>query len=371
MRKLIRDTILSYDFIAFKECNNNCTFCFQKNTQNTVFIDQDDVLRRFDILLEHVKQNHSSYKEVYIDMTGGELFFMPNLLHMYKTIFDKIYVLKQEIQKPIRCLLGTNLLYNDLSIVKDLITYIRNDLDADLLRGVFTSFDIVGRFRTIDKVELHRKNTIEMMSWLYERKIYFAAVSVLTKDAIRAFINPNNELECRIKEIYDEYYRLAETINDISNEKWWFRLSWTLMSPNTIDDEYTNLMVPSAEEIRDFYKHLIDNYRNLAVVQAFWSKKLSLRCGGNCHVCKTDIVEKSCDSNIYGSELLKAENLHVKSNDPLDIYKWLIKKYDCMSCKWFGTCYIRPCPVVVNLKTTEKGNICWRREIYEYAESKK
>ncbi len=370
MRKLIRDTILPYDFIAFQECNNNCIFCFQKNTANTHFTDEADVLERFDILLADIEKKHIGYKEVQIDMTGGELFFRKGLEQMYFTMFDKILELKKKINTPIRCLLGTNLLYEDTALLFNVLEYI-NKIDPTLLRGIFTSFDFAGRFRTIQKVELHRKNTLKLLDYTGKRKMYLAVVSVLTKEAIHKMMAPDDKLSKRIKEVYDEYYVLSQKYIDVSKEQWWFRLSWTLMSPNSISDEYTSKMVPSAEDICKFYKYLVDNYNTLAVVRAFYNRNvLPLRCGANCNVCKTRKIEKSCDSNIYGDELLREENLHVKSNDPIEIYKWLMEKYGCMQCKYFNCCYIRPCPVVVNLKTTEVGNFCWRKKIYEYVDEK-
>ena len=81
-------------------------------------------------------------------MTGGELFFRKGLEQMYYTMFDKIFDLKNRISIPIRCLLGTNLLYEDTTLLYNVLEYI-NNLDATLLRGIFTSFDFSGRFRTI------------------------------------------------------------------------------------------------------------------------------------------------------------------------------------------------------------------------------
>lgn len=370
MRKLIRDTILPYDFIAFQECNNNCTFCFQKNTTNTHFTDENDVLKRFNTLLDDIEKNYDGYKEVQIDMTGGELFFRKGLEQMYYTMFDKIFDLKNRISIPIRCLLGTNLLYEDTTLLYNVLEYI-NNLDSTLLRGIFTSFDFSGRFRTIQKVELHRKNTIKLLEYTSKRNMYLAVVSVLTKEAIQKMTSPDDELSKHIKEVYDEYYSLSKSHIDIDKQQWWFRLSWTLMSPNSLDEEYTRTMVPTAEDIFKFYKYLVDNYNTLAVVQAFYTRNaLPLRCGANCNVCKVDKIEKSCNSNIYGNELLKPENLHVTSNDPIEIYKWIMKKFNCISCKYFNCCYIRPCPVVLNLKTVEQGDFCWRKKIYEYVDEK-
>lgn len=81
-------------------------------------------------------------------MTGGELFFRKGLEQMYYTMFDKIFDLKKRISIPVRCLLGTNLLYEDTTLLYNVLEYI-NNLDSTLLRGIFTSFDFSGRFRTI------------------------------------------------------------------------------------------------------------------------------------------------------------------------------------------------------------------------------
>ena len=368
-RKLVRESVLPYDFIAFKECNNKCTFCFQKNTRNTAYTSQEDVLKRFDLILEDARQNYHGHTEIQIDITGGELFFRKDLFEMYKTMFDRINKLQQDINVPIRCLLGTNLLYKDTTLLYRVLDYIMN-LNQNLLRGVFTSFDFCGRFKSIKHVELHHKNILQLLEYTRKHNIYLACVTVLTKQAIRLFNNPKTELDVRIKQLYDEYYHLSQQHLDRKNNQWWFRLSWTLLSPNSLDPEYIDEMVPTSDDIAEFYKQLVDNYNDLAVVRAFYDKNiLRTRCSGHCKVCKTYKIESACQSNIYGDELRQPENLYVPSNSPLDIYNFLIKRFGCYSCKYFTHCYIRPCAVVSNLKIVERGDKCWRKEIYEYIEN--
>lgn len=370
MRDLIRTDIASYDFIAFENCNNNCTFCFQKNTVNSHFVNPLEVLARFDTLLSHIRENHTQVSEINIDITGGELFYLPGLSEMYHEMFDHIALLKAEIGKPIRCLLGTNLLYKDTSVLYDVLGYIIRK-DRDILRGVFTSFDVSGRFQTVERLELFAANADALSDYLYTERIPMAMVSVLSRDSIKRFMNPVTDMDIAFKKIYDRFYSKAKDIVEPEKGVWWLRLSWTALSPNSVSEEYTNGMVPTADEISGFYKYLVDNYPVLAVIHSFTERKKSLRCGANCHVCKTDTVEKSCNSNIYGPALLKADNLHVSSNDPIDIFKYLIRRFGCMSCKYFNVCYIRQCPVVLNLKTVEVGDRCWRKDIYEYVESKR
>lgn len=183
-------------------------------------------------------------------------------------------------------------------------------------------------------------------------------------------MSPETKLDRKFVEIYNEYYELAKCVVEPENGRWWLRLSWTALSPNTLDEEYTSKMVPTVDDYVEFYKYLVDNYNTLAIIYSFYDDSRSLRCGNNCHVCKTGRVEKSCDSNIYGEGILRAENLKVPSNDPVEIYKHLVRRYGCLTCKYLGRCYVRPCPVVPNLKTVERGDGCWRKEIYEYVERK-
>ena len=368
--QLIRTDIASYDFIAFSNCNNNCSFCFQKNTENTRYISEDDVLKRLDILLQHIIENHATAKQINIDITGGELFYIPSLTSMYQKMFNRIKNVKEQIQKPIRCLIGTNLLYADTTLLYSTLDYVLR-LDQDLLRGVFTSFDVVGRFRSLDGLLLFEKNSKDLFKYLHAHGVPLAFVAVLSRESMAHFRYPKTELDIEYHRFYDELYNQAKTICDPENGFWWLRLSWTTLSPNSLDDEYTKKMVPTVDDYVQFYKYLIDTYPVLAVVQSFFSSTKSLRCGNNCHVCKVNSVEKSCNTNIYGHEILKIENLHVESNDPIEIFKFLVARFGCMSCAYFDRCYIRQCPVVLNLKTVEIGEYCWRKKIYEYVESQK
>lgn len=122
--QLTREGIASYDFIAFKECNNNCTFCFQKNTKNTKFTDKTDVLSRYDTLMDYIVRHSDNVDEINIDITGGELFFRSDLSDMYEKMVDHTVATKNRIGKPIRVLFGTNLLYSDTDLLYHTLDYI-------------------------------------------------------------------------------------------------------------------------------------------------------------------------------------------------------------------------------------------------------
>lgn len=319
--------------------------------------------------MDYISEHSDNVSEANVDITGGELFFRNDLERMYERLVDITIETKQRIKKPIRVLIGTNLLYENIDLLYHTLDYVFSR-DETLLRGVFTSFDIVGRFNSKEKIELHHRNTLRLFEYLHSHKIPLAIVSVLSREAMTHFMSPITDLDNAFMDVYNEYYELAKTVVEPENGNWWLRLSWTALSPNTMDTEYTTRMVPTVDEYVEFYKYLVNNYNTLAIIHSFYDNSRSLRCGNNCHVCKTDYVEKSCDSNIYGKDLLKDENLHIPSNDPIEIYQYLVEKYGCLTCKYLKKCYIRPCPAVLNLKTVEQGDGCWRKEIYEYVEHK-
>ena len=124
---------------------------------------------------------------------------------MYEKMFTRVKVVKDQIKKPIRCLIGTNLLYVDTSVLYSTLSYILK-LDRDLLRGVFTSFDVVGRFRSVDKLKLFERNVKELISYLYYENIPLALVAVLSKDAMMHFRYPETELDIEYHRLYDELY---------------------------------------------------------------------------------------------------------------------------------------------------------------------
>lgn len=305
------------------------------------------MLRRYDGVLEFIRERHAGFGEIDVDFMGGEMFFIPGVQESYKEMFRRTRELSLEIGKPIRCLIGTNLLYEDLGPLFETLEYMRS-LDPSLLRHVFTSYDIDGRFRSAERVDLHRENTMKVLGYMRGIGLQFGLVSVLSKKSIEKFLDPRTELEKYIKDTYDFYYK--ESLKYIDGRNRGLRLSWTAMSPNSVDPAYTEENVPTAEDICGFYRHLVDNYGTLMIIDALKHDKV-LRCCGNCYVCKGDGVERACGAGMYGPEMLRPENLHVPDNDPEHVFKYLIGRFKCMECKYFQKCYIRPCPCLLNLKT--------------------
>ena len=368
--KLFNDQTLMLDFIVFQNCSNNCSFCFQRAARSQKFIDEDRVLLRFSRVLSFIEEKHQKFKQVYLDLMGGEMFFIPGLEKMYQKMLTSVYELSKKINKPIKCLVGTNLLYQDLSPLFNTLDFMRS-LDQGLLRHVFTSFDFDGRFHTQARVDLFKKNLLELLEYMKKIPMQLGVVSVLTKRAVQKLINPQTRLEKHIKEVYDQLYQTS--LGLINGRERGLRLSWTGMSPNSLDQRYVEECVPTAQDILKLYKYLREHYPTLLVVESFTSGQKTLRCCNNCYVCKDDTVQCACGAGMFSSQMMKPENLYVPSNDPEEIFKHLIKRFRCMECEFFQKCYIRPCPALLNLKAVQRSqttpDFCWRKEMYALSNS--
>lgn len=142
-----------YEFLLWDNCNNNCSFCWQREqprlyNQTTRSIILDEVIK-FINSDKFVKGSH-------ILVCGGEIFDKPKDCQILNNFFKKIVSLM--LSNVIDLLyINTNLIYKDLTSLKFLLDLIKSNHLFDRLRFT-TSYDIEGRFKKEEDKQLMLSN---------------------------------------------------------------------------------------------------------------------------------------------------------------------------------------------------------------------
>lgn len=165
-----------YEFLLWDNCNNNCKFCFQRKNGNTCTPkDKIKSLNAVSSFLESDEYVSGSH----VLLVGGEIFDESNLSLkvIWMSFIDNI-ITKMNNQTIDLLYVNTNLLYEDLSLVKYLLTMIgKNDL-WDRLKFT-TSYDLEGRF-SIKKREKLFLHNLYMIKYFYP-KCNIVVNTILTK----------------------------------------------------------------------------------------------------------------------------------------------------------------------------------------------
>jgi len=185
-----------YEFLLWDNCNNNCSFCFQRekcvNFSTKQKIKSIYKMRQF--------LDSDNYKSgSHILLVGGEIFddVNPELKDCW---WDTInYLGKKMNNKEIDLLyVNTNLLYKDMSILVDLFNTIQ--YYGLWQRFKFTtSYDLKGRFATKNREKLFLDN----LKWIKEKypECNIVVNTILTNETCEQIIND----KFNPKEFCDEY----------------------------------------------------------------------------------------------------------------------------------------------------------------------
>lgn len=146
-----------YEFLVWDNCNNNCSFCFQREAPRLF-----NISKRKEILEEVINFINSDkfIKGSHILVCGGEIFDKPSDFCNLSIFFDNIIDFMN--QGVIDLLyINTNLIYKDLKGLQYLLNLINKNNLFDRLKFT-TSYDLEGRFKTKEVEELMLSN----LSWI-------------------------------------------------------------------------------------------------------------------------------------------------------------------------------------------------------------
>ena len=137
----------------WKDCRNNCVFCFNKKQP-----DLDKIISLNHVISKLDEEEVSNFNEV--GFIGGE--FFDNQLEdlkvkeLWDKLFNKVLNMMDE-GKFVKLYFTTSLLFKDLKYINEFLDLIkaRGHLNKTLL---CTSYDVIGRFHTSELLELWKHN---------------------------------------------------------------------------------------------------------------------------------------------------------------------------------------------------------------------
>lgn len=173
-----------YEFLLWDNCNNNCKFCFQRKNGN--ILSSKDKVTSLGKVLEFL-DSEKYIKGSHILLVGGEIFDESNipLKVIWMSFIDKI-VNKMMINDIDLLYINTNLLYEDLGLVKYLLTTINKFNLWDRLKFT-TSYDLEGRFAIKKREKLFLHN-LYMIKYFYP-KCNIVVNTILTNVVCEKILN--------------------------------------------------------------------------------------------------------------------------------------------------------------------------------------
>ena len=164
-----------YEFLLWDNCNNNCTFCHQRN--NPRIFKTNEQIKILNATLKFLDDSAKFESGSHVLLVGGELFCFPDIQYNLEVFFDAI--IDKMLSGQIDLLyINTNLLYENI----DLLIYFLNKIQTNKLfsRLKFTtSYDLKYRFKRENDHILFLKN-LKMITDTY-KDINVVVNSILTK----------------------------------------------------------------------------------------------------------------------------------------------------------------------------------------------
>lgn len=182
-----------YEFVLWENCNNNCEFCFLKNSLNyqDKLLNDEEKCKSLDCTLDYIINNEFETGS-HILIAGGELFFIPFDSKLYDKFSKLINLIIDYIKQGKFNILyiNTNLLYKDLSQVYSLI--IQPFIDAGLVSHLHftTSYDPYGRYKSEEDKGLFFSNLKKITEDYKDIQDFFVYVNcILTKPFCQDILN--------------------------------------------------------------------------------------------------------------------------------------------------------------------------------------
>lgn len=251
-------------FELWKDCNNNCPFCFNRGQVVTL-----SKLKSLSIVKDFINSDRFSECEEF-SIIGGE--FFDNQLDNDKvnsSFYDLFHILSV-IEKIKKVYITSSLIFD---ISKHLIPFLGKMKELKILDKIYicTSYDTAYRFHSDKDLELWKQN----MLWLRDHSISTHVQAILTQD----FINKVLSNEFKIKEFCNTY-----------------KTSLDYNEP--LIGSYTGTYYKSKQEM------------NKDLPLFFPTKNSFIR-----FVAKTCIVEKSINPKTFLTMLLRSDELYMIDGD--------------------------------------------------------
>lgn len=295
---------LIVQMMLFKTCNNNCDFCFQRNCRSempTIDFFKENVEKFCDVV-DVCFADYQNYDKIKIGIAGGEPLYdksvIPALLKVLHTV----------ARYPVEIGVVTNLLYEDLLPVKDVINAM---LETGRKFKLYTSFDFGPlRFTSQDKLERYINNIFHLRE---------------------AFASKLDErFDIRVDTIRTRYMISSLEDNDVFATHFNNLVKSFNVTVNELTGEFDYAL--SYDESVKLWKMLFDRYPSL-VKNQFDVVHSSRNCfNTTCRTIIRDQIHEGCLTT-HG-KLRCGDDKAIK----MEVLKRSIAQYNCLACEFFAAC---------------------------------
>lgn len=289
----------------FQICGLKCAFCWQDHDDKTGL---ESIVGKIEPITEFVKSNPS--KKFNVCLMGGEIFEEAREDQHYEDYFTLIQGVNanaEPLGKKVKWILVTNLLFKDPTRV---LAFTERLNEAGVEWCISSSLDFHGRPVKHSIETLWHKNVLRF-------KDHIGTINmVLTGPTIRRFLDRNTD-----RSYFDYLYREG------------FPLSFDYYTP----ESNAELLVPSDEELLNFFLEVARNYPQMEPMKAWLENEFNqMSCMS---LNKLTILPNNrmvtCRQLEYGGNDFQHQ-IHYESN--ANIIQSFITKKECLSCPYFGRC---------------------------------
>lgn len=323
--------------ILFEYCNLACQFCSQDHNSFEGIDIIKEKIKPISKVLDILKQRKNA--SVSVNIMGGEVLadeILDEKFKDYAMLIDSIKQYASSINIDINLHIATNMIWKKTDRVKNLIDSTGVKLAA--------SYDPAGRFN-VENLKLFVENCK-----LFKNEISQIGI-VITK--------PN--IECFMKNKISQFDFLYKNFTIVFDH-------YTHSSKNNL-----NFLLPSDTMLRDFYKHMIDNYPKChPFLETFDSELAAMYCMRTMYVFP-DGSFGSCGSYEGFTKKTNTADISVKIIPILEkqVENTWYSNYNCIECEHmqrcsFG-CFLNN-HFYIGQRTQEA---CWLKEVYDYVDNKK
>jgi hypothetical protein len=306
----------------FEFCDLSCLFCNQDHDSLYGIHTIVDKFEQIKLCIDTLKNKGKT--EFSIHIMGGEVFsdkLNDSVFESYAMLIENIRNYSIEKNIPISVSFITNFVWTKKERVK-------NFLDNTGVE-VMTSYDPAGRFNT-STFEIYKKNIIEF-------KEYITTVNVvITKPSIEKFVK--NQVP-----FFDYLYE-----------------NFLVFFDHYGPERNSHFLMPKDIEVREFMKHMVDNWPNVAPVKDFFSKtKNKMTCMDTFTVMPSG-QWGGCGQFEHLEKIIPIKRITEQ--------QWF-DNYNCTECEHFQRCSLG-CFMSNHIRDMRTQKECWMKEVYDYVDNR-
>jgi radical SAM protein with 4Fe4S-binding SPASM domain len=287
----------------FQYCNFHCSFCWQDSKDDTGV---DTIVEKADQVIKYISEWEDLKDDVYIAMTGGELFLDGvDRYYDYREFILKVndYFSAKHPDKTLAFTFITNLSFTETGKVKAFMDNLRKEATV----GLATSWDPTGRpFNTEIKSQFHE-------NLLYLKEYIYGVTFVLTAPTINKLLRGDLSY---LDFLYDNY------VTDFDYY---------------VPTDTSARLMPSDHEILNFLRMVHKRYPNMGLMEAWrLGESNPISCNSlNKITILPDGSLTTCRQVEYDKEDFSTD-IEIDSNSNIT-YNYMEEK-GCFSCEFYDKC---------------------------------